>query len=713
MKFIDKVKKNKLLYFLGVLIIGVFIILIVRFTYAYLALNVNEARENVTLSSDETDNLDFVLGDPLSIDATPTTLPENGENLTDTTTATAVLLANSTNETANYSYWVYFTISSNTFIYSDGSTPEIILTVTDPEGNPVTNIDGLTYGTYNGVAGFDVTTEYGVFTVASDYAITANSSTTATEQTWTFTLTYLNQNYDQSINYGNNMTTEISMTKEEAYPTLADYIISNVYTGVDGDNGLYYHDGSMISDTQYCLYDGVQVHTSELSTFSTSAEDCQNIYESGGYYYDASIVSYGLERGVIEPILWNSSEGTCQTESGLPVYEGNEFNVGDSVIQDDCNGYAIIDSSVAYIMNRLGSGYIGYATYDAGDNSYRYAGGDYLLTSKATDAGYISIATNSREETTGLINFYCNDSKSYVGAFCASYNTSHYTTAYDESVQYESYQEALDRVVADGYLTSNNIHNYVCFGSTESTCPEDNLYRIIGIFDDDNDGIYNVKLIKAEFATNNLLGTDGEYYYASTKSFYWNNKNFTNSYNETGYYNVWSYSELNTINLNTNYLNTFEDIWQNKISSHTWIVGGLDLYNAILFNNHTTYYFEINNPNNDTETTYNAKIGLMYLSDYQYAMTPNSWSSQLLAYNDESRNNWMYLHDAEWTISRETLNSAVYIVTSYDEGMNMGSSTGGYAGVRPVFYLKSNVKLAGGTGTSTVPYRITLDTTNE
>ena len=214
MKFIDRVKKNKLLYFLGVLIVGIFIVLIVRFTYAYLALNVNEARGNVTVDSDETDNLKFAVGEPLSIDATPTTLPENGENLVDTTTSTATLLANSTNETAEYSYWVYFTISNNTFIYSDGSTPEIILTVTDPTGNPVTNIDGLTYGTYNGVAGFDVTTANGVFAVASDYAITSSSSTTATEQTWNFTLTYLNQSYDQSANYGNSMTTEVSMTND-------------------------------------------------------------------------------------------------------------------------------------------------------------------------------------------------------------------------------------------------------------------------------------------------------------------------------------------------------------------------------------------------------------------------------------------------------------------------------------------------------------------
>ena len=254
MKLIDKIKKNKLLYFLGVLIVGIFIVLIVRFTYAYLAANVNEARGDVSVDSDETDNLKFAVGDPLSIDATPTTLPENGENLVDTTTATATLLANSTNNTAEYPYWVYFTISNNTFVYSDGSTPEIILTVTDPEGNPVTNIDGLTYGTFNGVAGFDVTAQNGKFTVANGYTITSNSSTDATEQTWNFTLTYLNLPTDQSANFGNSMITEVSMSKEEYVPTLAEVCTSganlagciseyNALAG-DGTEGIYYHDGS-------------------------------------------------------------------------------------------------------------------------------------------------------------------------------------------------------------------------------------------------------------------------------------------------------------------------------------------------------------------------------------------------------------------------------------------------------------------------------------
>ena len=122
-KLMDRLKQNKKLLAIGILIIVIFLLLIVRITYAYLAANINEATGNISVDSDTTDNLYFAIGDPLSINATPTTLPENGTNLVDTTTASATLIANSTNNTAEETYYVYLNIPNNSFIYSDGSTP--------------------------------------------------------------------------------------------------------------------------------------------------------------------------------------------------------------------------------------------------------------------------------------------------------------------------------------------------------------------------------------------------------------------------------------------------------------------------------------------------------------------------------------------------------------------------------------------------------------
>ena len=240
-KFIKKIKSNKLLSILSVLIIGVFFILIARVTYAYLAPVFNSAKTDVMGSSDTVDDFKFELVDPLKIDATPTTLKENGTNYVTSTTAKALLKANSTKKTATYNYYVYFQIKSNTFTYSDGSTPEIILTVTNPNGEEVTSIEGLTYGTFNGVSGFDITTKKGLFNIANNHEITSNSSTSYTTQSWTIKITYLNLSIDQSTNFGNSMGVNILIKSKF---TLADYVISQ-YTGTQGENSLYYHNSTL------------------------------------------------------------------------------------------------------------------------------------------------------------------------------------------------------------------------------------------------------------------------------------------------------------------------------------------------------------------------------------------------------------------------------------------------------------------------------------
>ena len=304
---INRIKNDKVLFFLSILIIGVFLVLVIRITYSYLAAYINEAGESATLSSDTVDEFKFIEGDKLDLNVTPTTLPEGGGNYSQSTTYGASLLANSTNNTAEESYYVYFNVTANTLGYIQEGNPEVILTVFQGE-TEITNIDGLTYGTYNGVTGFDVTTATGMFTVASDYAITSNSSTDATVQNWTFTLTYLNQNYDQSGNYGNNMNVEFIMTKEERTVTLADYVISQ-YTGTDGENGLYYHDADLANsaaDNSY-RYAGASANVNNYVCFGDDCSNEDNLYRIigvfdnevklikatsyGDYVWDADIVN--------------------------------------------------------------------------------------------------------------------------------------------------------------------------------------------------------------------------------------------------------------------------------------------------------------------------------------------------------------------------------------------------------------------------------------
>ncbi len=376
----------------------------------------------------------------------------------------------------------------------------------------------------------------------------------------------------------------------------------------------------------------------------------------------------------------------------------------------------------------------------ARDNSYRYSGGDYKVTNIAIAYGLTNVVTLSAEETTGVINFYCNGSKSYVGAYCNSSYTKYYTTAYNETVHYLTYKEALNKAVSDGYLTANNINNYICFGSDAITCPSDNLYRIIGVFDN------RVKLIKADGASASLLGTTGDYYGNSytyginghykgnieltdIAVYYWNNINGDSAYSDTGYYNVWSYSELNTINLNTNFLNNIGVLWSNKIFNNDWIVEGVNNYLDIYDIPAIVYENEIDNSIINDESIYNARVGLIYVSDYLFSADPKYWTYRAYSYNSSTadsngnygsaydyrsatESNWMYSGLMEWTITRvksyNYKNNVAFI--DYSGNPHIGNATwnSGYVSVRPVFYLNSDVAYASGDGSIDNPFRIVV-----
>ena len=252
-----------------------------------------------------------------------------------------------------------------------------------------------------------------------------------------------------------------------------------------------------------------------------------------------------------------------------------------------------------------------------------------------------------------------------------------------------------------------NPNNYVCFGSDEASCPADNLYRIIGVFGN------QVKLIKATYAPSSLLGTDGAY--RLSYAYYWNNS--TNN-------NTWSESNLNTVNLNQNYLNNIGSTWSSKIATTSWIVGGNTYQNIYYYPNGTpknAYRNEITSP--AESTTYSAKIGLMYVSDYYYGASPTYWtypgyttssypdgngnSGSSYDYRAATDDNWMYTGISEWTITRRSDNT-INAFRVYTAGYVSYSVYSNYLGVRPSFYLEPNVTLTSGDGSQNSPFRLSV-----
>ena len=232
---------------------------------------------------------------------------------------------------------------------------------------------------------------------------------------------------------------------------------------------------------------------------------------------------------------------------------------------------------------------------------------------------------------------------------------------------------------------SDAVNNYVCFGSTTTPCPADNLYRIIGVFDNkvgENQTEQRVKLIKS----------------TSVGEKQWDDSN-----------NTWSSSSLNTY-LNNDFLNAFDETTKGKIADTTWKVGGNTHDNIAKQPAKTAYQNEVVNPvpgstSSNGETESSAKVGLMYASDYGFAAAQSAWTSTLYDYGGAAIKNvnWMYIGANEWTISRYADISNNAFVVNESGYVTDGSYVAIAYGVRPVFSLTSSVNYVSGSGSATDP----------
>ena len=524
----EKSKKQALI--LSIVTVVTLIALVVGATYAYFkAQGGTGSSTEVKVTTYTTDMLTFTTGSAISLYADQSSFGQEKGSLSGETFAKATLVANNKTNEATDNYYVYFNIENNTFKYTLGEDkPELILTVTGPDGNEVTSLPELTHKVVQdrenkSISGFDVTTTNGLITIANKKTITATPSK---EEQYTLKLTFVNYEGDQTENATSTLSAKVMIQKEPIVTTLASYI-TNLYTGTQGENGIYYHDASL--------------------------------------------------------------------------------------------------------------------TNGAGDNSYRFAG------------------------------------------------------AFDQ------------------------VNNYVCFGSTQSPCPADNLYRIIGVFGD------KVKLIKSDYATSTLLGADGDYSRAYTATGYnsssykgnnlaniaaytWNYNGLSDHTGNNQYgSNTWSTSLLNKTNLNKNFITNIGADWAAKIDTTTWKVGGNTWSNIGEQPAKTAYQNEIVSPvttnTTDNATTYSAKIGLMYASDYGFAAAPSAWTANLETYNGEAIR-WMYMGLWEWTISRHAGSANYAFGVNNAGGLSNGTSTNVALAVRPVFYLTSSVNYVSGSGTAADPITI-------
>ena len=193
----------------------------------------------------------------------------------------------------------------------------------------------------------------------------------------------------------------------------------------------------------------------------------------------------------------------------------------------------------------------------------------------------------------------------------------------------------------------------------------------------------------------------------------------------TTFRNNWAGPATLNTELNTTYLNSLDSTSKSMIGNTKYYLGGknvtyndgyvdtpLQFYSYERKISGSSYYYG-SNPNSWT-----GKLGLMYLSDYGYASSncenkklydENSSSNDIRACNTT---NWLFNNDYQWLLPQNASVSNYAFYVNWVGGVNDVIVSDNQLGVRPVLYLKSNVSITSGDGTSSNPYKLSF-TKNE
>ena len=282
------------------------------------------------------------------------------------------------------------------------------------------------------------------------------------------------------------------------------------------------------------------------------------------------------------------------------------------------------------------------------------------------------------------------------------------------------------------YYTNSHEYRYVGAEVNNYVKFNNDLYRIIGVFDSNSHGKSGemVKLIRSRpigaysWGAYNSSNTSGTY---SGHANDWTGTTTGVKANLNVLLNEYFYNKTDTSSIygpctNWTYYSTNTDYRTNSCSQ---IVGyGIDeslrgyietatwyLYGSGTAQSKQNWYLCERGGNSCTgansgaySTTSDAKIGLMYLSDYLYA------SSYYTSTDTNTQNaqhfgnkNWLY-KGIEWTLTpyASYANRVWFVMYGYADFNFTGNPTS----VRPTFYLKSSVYVTGGDGSFDNPFTL-------
>ena len=235
-----------------------------------------------------------------------------------------------------------------------------------------------------------------------------------------------------------------------------------------------------------------------------------------------------------------------------------------------------------------------------------------------------------------------------------------------------------------------NPNNYVKFNNE--------LWRIIGIFDGQAKIIKNGFYIKEASYDDNGDGIYSNNWYTSILNALLNDEEVETSF-------------INIIKKNNPTSYNYIDL------DHVWNIGGASNYENLA---RSDFYHAERSENISlgmTDSVWTGAVGLIYPSDYGYSTSGNketcdstvmsNWSLSS-AYEECAKNSWLYKKYLQWTLTAKidpTVDDYhILLDDAGDVSFCMLSSCA--SPIRPVLYLKNNIKIVAGKGTSEEPFEL-------
>ena len=419
---------------------------LVTATFAYFMAQTGEGKStDIKINASTVDTFTFEAGSAISLNLNQDNFASGKGNQSDTTFAKAMLTANNKTNTATEHYYMYLNISENTFTYTqDENTPEILLTIKDGSNNEITSINGLTHKTVTdgkgtSISGFDITTKTDLITLFDNREITTTSSKT---EEWNITVTFVNYNADQSANAGKSFNAKILIQKDSFKTLLSDYIIS-LYTGIQGEKGIYYHNSNLTNgagDNSY-RYAGASDSVNNYICLGSDAATCPdaNLFRIIGVFGDQTKVIRAKSVGNQK---WDTNGSNTWSSSSLNTYLNGEYltSLGTLAEKIATTTWKVGGGESTYLYNEPATAY----QYEVGSSASSTTVEKKIGLMYVSDYGF---AADQSAWTTHLVSYGQNASKDWLYLGSTEWTISRYPG---------NSNNAFD-VMASGHLDNNSV----------------------------------------------------------------------------------------------------------------------------------------------------------------------------------------------------------------------------------------------------------------